>query len=320
MDDGKSARIHVVRPRNLRKNRLMTQTWRTAELDDLGVLRVHGTDALAFLQGQLSNDVTRLAAGSALLAGLHNPQGRVVALLHLLQPAPAELLAVLPRELLPPVLQRLQRYVLRAKVQLADDSARWRLLGLIADDDTLGAPRAEWGADWSIPLPGTPARLLLAVRSGSDVAVPTPDADARRLFCLKDIACGRAQVFARTSEAFVAQMLNLDVLGAIDFAKGCYTGQEVIARAHYRGRVKRRMQRFRTLAPVRLLPGDDGRLTDGRAFKVVQAAQLEDGRCEFLAVAAIDSAPTAEESPEGSASSAPAVAVATLPLPYALPP
>jgi folate-binding protein YgfZ len=100
-----------------------------------------------------------------------------------------------------------------------------------------------------------------------------------------DIADGEAQVYAATSEEFVAQMLNLDALDAIAFDKGCYTGQEVIARAHYRGRVKRRLQRFRSRGPVRLAAGESGTLADGRAFKVVDAVQLGDGRCEFLAVA-----------------------------------
>jgi folate-binding protein YgfZ len=100
-----------------------------------------------------------------------------------------------------------------------------------------------------------------------------------------DIADGEAQVYAATSEEFVAQMLNLDALDAIAFDKGCYTGQEVIARAHYRGRVKRRMQRFVSRGGGKLTVGATGQLADGRAFKVVEAVQLEDGRCEFLAVA-----------------------------------
>jgi folate-binding protein YgfZ len=100
-----------------------------------------------------------------------------------------------------------------------------------------------------------------------------------------EIAAGQPQVYAATSEEFVAQMLNLDVLNAIAFDKGCYTGQEVIARAHYRGRVKRRMQRFVSRDASNLSPGDSGQLADGRTFKVVLATQLADGRCEFLAVA-----------------------------------
>jgi folate-binding protein YgfZ len=101
-----------------------------------------------------------------------------------------------------------------------------------------------------------------------------------------DIADGEAQVYAATSEEFVAQMLNLDALDAIAFDKGCYTGQEVIARAHYRGRVKRRLQRFVSRgAAAKLAVGATGQLADGRTFKVVEAVQLEEGRIEFLAVA-----------------------------------
>ena len=124
-----------------------------------------------------------------------------------------------------------------------------------------------------------------------------PETDRSRL---EAIAAGRPQVYPETSEAFVAQMLNLDLLGGISFNKGCYTGQEIVARAHYRGQVKRRMQRFQTMDRRTLKPGDEGTLADGHGFKVVQAAQLQDGRCEFLAVA-------------------PLAAAAALPLPYTLP-
>ena len=109
-------------------------------------------------------------------------------------------------------------------------------------------------------------------------------------------------------------MLNLDALGAIAFDKGCYTGQEVIARAHYRGRVKRRMQRFSTQDPRNLVPGLAGRLADGRAFKVVDAVAAEDGSCEFLAVAAVN----AREEAPGEDGAAP-LAAESLPLPYELP-
>src|SRR5437762_14080280 len=104
--------------------------------------------------------------------------------------------------------------------------------------------------------PHTPAAL-------SELA-PAPPATWERL----SVAAGEPEVYAVTSEQFVAQMLNLDVLGAIAFDKGCYTGQEVIARAHYRGRVKRRLQRFVSHTPLRLQPGDTGALNDGRAVKV----------------------------------------------------
>jgi folate-binding Fe-S cluster repair protein YgfZ len=120
-------------------------------------------------------------------------------------------------------------------------------------------------------------------------------------------------------------MLNLDVLNGIAFDKGCYTGQEVIARAHYRGRVKRRMQRFVSRDARQLTPGESGQLADGRTFKVVLATQLADGRCEFLAVAPMVGAER-EETPAAGSGGAGAVptSVATLaadqlPLPYSLP-
>jgi folate-binding protein YgfZ len=152
---------------------------------------------------------------------------------------------------------------------------------------------------------------------------------------LLDIADGVAQVYAATSEEFVAQMLNLDALGGIAFDKGCYTGQEVIARAHYRGRVKRRMQRFVSRGALKLAPGESGQLADGRTFKVVDAVPLANGRSEFLAVApvvaGVETERPARESPAGTEETTPgavgtAAAAATvqidaevLPLAYALP-
>ena len=132
-------------------------------------------------------------------------------------------------------------------------------------------------------------------------------------------------------------MLNLDCIGAISFTKGCYTGQEVIARAHYRGRVKRRMQRFISTAPLQLSPGESGELSAGGGFRVVDGVQHADGRCEFLAVSALPGAsPQSGAQPggerpvpgsdageatraEASAAAAPRIAATVLPLPYPLP-
>ncbi len=275
-------------------------------LADLGVLRVRGADAAPFLQGQLSNDMTRLASQGSLLAGYHNPQGRAIAILRLVQAAERDILAVLPRDVLPAVLSRLARFVLRAKVQLSDDSASWRIEGVV---------QAEAPAPLAIQVADGPARWL-ALRAANTTASAVGE---RRAWTLLDIASGLPQVYARTSEAFVAQMLNLDLIDGIAFSKGCYTGQEVIARAHYRGRVKRRMQRWRTVAGASLAPGDSGTLTDGRGFRVVEAAQLADGRCEFLAVTSPD--PQGPREPDGEPESAAhgPLAVEPLALPYSLP-
>ncbi len=235
-----------------------------------GAIRFTGPDARSFLQGQLTHDIRLLAPGRPLLAAHCNPQGRVVAVLRLIDDGDA-IVARLPASMVERTIEKLRRYVLRAKVTMTS-----------AGD--------------------APAHLATA-----------DDANAQRL---QDIAAGRPQIHPETTEAFVPQMLNLDLIDGISFNKGCYTGQEIVARAHYRGTVKRRMQRFRTLAPAQLSPGAEGRLTDGRAFKVVEAATLPSGHCEFLAVA-----PLIETAAESAATDAdsPTLAVETLELPYSLP-
>jgi folate-binding protein YgfZ len=277
-------------------------------LDDLGALRISGVDAQRFLQGQVSCDVTQFAPGRCLLAGYHNPQGRAIALLRLILVAPNEVLAVLPRELATTVAQRLARYILRAKVKLDDVSGSFNIHGLIAAHD---AQPPTPGPDSMLGrVADAPARWL-HISPADAKHVPGGDRQRWRAF---DIAGGEPQVYAATSEEFIAQMLNLDALGAIAFDKGCYTGQEVIARAHYRGRVKRRMQRFVTYASQELTAGTAGRLVDGRSFKVVDAVKRADGACEFLAVTALGARDEAQQD-----SAMPSIEANALPLPYSLP-
>jgi tRNA-modifying protein YgfZ len=230
-----------------------------------GALVFRGPDAAKFLQGQLSADVEKLAPGTATLAGLHNPQGRIVALLDLSRTSDEEIIASLPRDLVPAVGARLRKYVLRARVRIEEMAQ----------------------------------------------AQPVPDP-------LAAIRAGLPEVYTATSEAFVAQMLNLDLLGAIAFDKGCYTGQEVIARAHYRGRVKRRMQRWRNAGGPLLSPGDSARAADGRSLNVVRVARLPDGGQEILAVGVFSA--TGEPAPAMETPAPAGVEVSgPLPLPYELP-
>jgi len=273
------------------------------------VLRFAGADAGKFLQGQLSNDLGRLTPGSILRAGLHNPQGRTVALLWLAAGAENEILAMLPRELVEPVASQLRKYLLRSKLVISDESAAMPLFGAWAQGARVVLPDS-----WA--LAADRAVVVGAAKTGHS---GTPHMTRQQWRAL-DIAAGQPQVYAATSAQFVAQMLNLDCIDAICFTKGCYTGQEVIARAHYRGRVKRRMQRFESLEPCALNPGDSGQLGDGRAYRVVEALRRPDGRCEFLAVAPL---PEADAEPVARAG---AVARAgeplhaqALPLTYPLP-
>jgi folate-binding protein YgfZ len=327
-----------------------------ARLDDLAWLAVHGPDARKFLHGQVSQDVVGQPLDHVVLAGLHNPQGRTAAILRLVPLAGDALLLGLPAEIAAAVMLRLRRYVLRARLTLEDASATWEAAGI--GGPGAGAALAAAGLRPAGPGVGALGRdgERLAWRHATDperfivlapraIGLPAAwgsadDGVARHRWHAADVAAGLPQVYAATSEAFVAQMLNLDVLQGIAFDKGCYTGQEVIARAHYRGRVKRRLQRFRTLAAGATVPapGDTGTLADGRSVRVVDVAPLEDGRQEFLAVAPLavgddDAAPAAEPAPPREAASSPEpdqpaaagrttdapLDVEALPLPYALP-
>jgi folate-binding protein YgfZ len=315
----------------------MCSEWNSVPLDSLGVLCVRGADVVSFLQGQVSNDVALLGPERSLLAGYHNPQGRVIALLHLVQAAADEVLAILPRELAAPTASRLAKFILRAKVSVADESASWQVTGVVAPESPAQRPppfagtlpqalnaTARSGDSIALRIGAQPARWLLLVRVGASARAPVALAGCAPMALERwralAVAAGEPQVCAATSEEFVAQMLNLDVLGAIAFDKGCYTGQEVVARAHYRGRVKRRLQRFVSDAPLRLQPGDTGALSDGRAFKVVNAVALADGRCEFLAVAPFGGEDCAAGRPQPGAEHARVIDARQLPLPYSLPP
>jgi tRNA-modifying protein YgfZ len=265
----------------------------------LGVVVFRGRDAARFLQGQLSADVEKLAHGSSTFAGLHNPQGRVIAFLALVRVSAEEFVAVLPGELIEPVIARLRKFVLRAKVSIEPQPAT-RVIG--ATMPVTAQPSIAWGG----------RHLVLAAEADAiDASITRAQWD--RL----DVEAGIPQVYAATSETFVAQMLNLDLLGAVAFDKGCYTGQEVVARAHYRGRVKRRLQRW-FHAGDSLVPGAPARSTDGRPLAVVRVAPAADGGQEILAVGPFTrEAAVLEEPAPMDADGAPRVE--PRPLPYSLP-
>ena len=246
---------------------------------ELGLLQFRGSEVQKFLQGQLSNDVSLLAPDRVLLAGLHNPQGRVLALLRLVAPAADQVFALLPAELAEPTLTTLRRFVLRAKLAISHE----------------------------------PAAALITLAGKLPAIAPLLARSARAA----NIAAGIAQVYRATSGLFVAQMLNLDCVEAISFTKGCYTGQEIIARAHYRGRMKRRMQRFETAGAVPLAPGQGVSLADGRAAQIVDALVRRDGRTEFLAVAPLPA--DAGGAVAAGSAAGDGLACSPLPLPYPLP-
>lgn len=284
----------------------------SGRLHHLGVLRFTGPDSSSFLQGQVSNDTRRIADGQSLLAAYSSPQGRVLALMHLLQHS-SGIIAILPRDLVVPTWEALRRFVLRAKVKIEDASEALTVFGHYGARDAQSAPddAATVGGDaqrcWVIG-PSLAGGTIQAQQQAPQQANQV-EIDWR----LADIRAGLPQIYLATREIFVAQMLNLDLLDGISFTKGCYTGQEIIARTQHLGRIKRRLYRLR-LPPGDWLIGQPIRLPDGRSGRLTEVVRNGDGS-EALAVLNMQSQPDADSGDGDSAPDA-GVAATQLPLPY----
>jgi hypothetical protein len=247
-----------------------------APLDDLAILSARGADVRSFLQGQVSMDVGQLDE-RPVLTGLHNAQGRCLAVLRLVQVDPGQILMALPADLAATVAAHLSKFVFRARVRFENASSQWRIYGATGPD-------AEAAASTRVCIPMDATGLRQMIVAPRSEALPEGDVQSRASWRLDDIAAGLPEINAGTSGMFTAQMLNLDLIGAVSFSKGCYTGQEIIARAHYLGQVKRRMQRFHTDDTRVLEPGSRIDLADGRRAQVVMASDAEGGGQEMLAV------------------------------------
>lgn len=288
-------------------NQTATQAVRAVLLPGFGVLRVAGTDAIAFLQGQFTNDVRLLADGRTQLAACCTNQGRVIALVRFRQNGDA-VHALLPADLLTKVATHLRKFVLRSKVEILQ-MADLHVGAIVAGDTaTAWSQRAFTESVLTLPpdpLPGTtgavafayaPDRVLIAApamawRSTSASPLEHPDPRAQAEWLATDIAAGLPQVFAATSEQFIPQMLNVDLLDGVSFTKGCYTGQEIVARTHHLGRVKRRTLRFHLASGPAPAPAPlSSLLLDGtKAADVLMTAETADG-IELLAVTNLDAA------------------------------
>jgi folate-binding protein YgfZ len=245
-----------------------------AVVSDLGLIAVSGIDAASFLHKQLTNDVEHLGNERAALAGYCSPKGRLQATFLVWRDSESVFLQ-LPRELQPALQKRLSMFVLRDKATLTDASPGRVLLGLggaaapaalrehfeilpeapygkldtargtlIRLADAFGAPRYEWllsAPDAALVLPGLQAALALG---------------GNQAWQLSSIHAGVPQITARTQEQFVPQMINFELLGGVNFKKGCYPGQEIVARSQYLGKLKRRAALV-TIDSVSVQAGDE---------------------------------------------------------------
>lgn len=214
-------------------------------LPELGILQVEGPDAATFLQGQCTCDIRQLQANQSSFGAFCNAKGRVLANFVVAYQQEAYYL-ILPQALLPLMQKRLSMYILRAKVQLHDCSAQYCLLGINAREPLAHNSLAVAGHIIPYPCANQHRYLLLAEHAQcsatqqqlASAGYPAGDvADWQRL----DLFAKIVWLTAEQSEEFIPQMLNLDQLGGISFNKGCYTGQEIVARTHYLGKNKRNL-------------------------------------------------------------------------------
>ena len=259
-----------------------------SELRHLGVIRARGAEAASFLQSQLTNDVLTLGPDRARLAGFCYAKGRLQASFWVVRPVPDELLMICAADLLAPTLKRLSMFVLRAKCKLDDASAELPLLGISGAGLVPGGAAAWQVQDTplgkTIRMPDAGGEPRCVVIGSSAAALPELPALALDTWRWLDLQAGMPLIQAATVDKFVPQMLNFEIVGGVDFKKGCYPGQEVVARSQYRGTIKRRMFLFDSDGDA--APGAE--LFDARdpgqpAGMVVNAAPNPEKDCSVLA-------------------------------------
>lgn len=290
------------------------------------ILCIEGADAETFLQGQTTCDVREVTHQQSRLGAICNPKGRALSSFRLIKWQDRYLM-LLPTDLLPLILKRLRMFVLRAKVTLRDATEEWTVFGLsgsacpLFDTDSLNLPAHQIRTDAQscrIRPTDTSDRILLITKTSEELAVcekikaqGIPEADPS-LWHLFDIQDGLPHLGHETQEMFVPQMINLDLLQGISFKKGCYTGQEIVARMHYLGNLKKRMYRFTSkdaCAPATrlfILPNDANSVGI-----VVDCEHHPDGHYEILAVCQIQMESATTIFPENSATF-----IERAPLPY----
>ncbi|WP_342128778.1 CAF17-like 4Fe-4S cluster assembly/insertion protein YgfZ [Hydrogenophaga sp. OTU3427] len=224
-----------------------------ARLPQLGVIRVVGEDAASFLHGQLTQDFALLGLSQARLAAFCSAKGRMLASFVGFKRSHTEVWLVCAQDLLAPTLKRLSMFVLRAKAKLSDASAELAVYGLVGDG--AGWPATAWSKQDDgeasvvrlMPAEGRARALWVAPVEAAAPALPALDPALWQWLAVRS---GVADLSAPVVEAFVPQMLNYESVDGVNFKKGCYPGQEVVARSQFRGTLKRRAYLAHADAPM----------------------------------------------------------------------
>lgn len=280
------------------------------DASELGLILVTGDDAKDFLQNQLSNDIAEIDENHFQLSSYSTPKGRMLAIFRVVQIDNGYLL-ICPLSLLPELLPRLLMYVVHSKVSLADASAHFSRIAIMShkagviDQGYLPTNEGEVVQSDSLialnlgQLDGQHRFLLLSLAVDEAIAIwkqfsePLQPGDFVA-WRLSELKAGIPVIYPETSEQFVAQMSNLNLLGGVNFKKGCYPGQEIVARMQYLGTLKRRMFLARIETDECPAPGDDivanrTEVADGSG-KVVDAVLDHQGHCYCLYIAQIKKA------------------------------
>ncbi|MDO9597132.1 MAG: folate-binding protein [Azoarcus sp.] len=299
----------------------------------LGILQSVGPDSAPYLHNLFSNDVNKLAPEAVQWSSFNSPKGRMLASFLLWREAEGHSL-VLAADIVPMMHKKLSMYILRSKVKLADASAERALIGVAGEDAAACLQRA------GLPLPAADMQQVdgdgaLVIRLGAQqFIVVVPVSAAAELFAglsaagavkagtdtwqLAMIRAGLPLITAATQEEFVAQMLNYELIGGVSFHKGCYPGQEIVARTQYLGKLKKRMYRVALPAGTAPVAGNDlysPAFGEQSAGKLVNVAPAAGGGFEALAVMQSSCA----ESGEVHFGAVDGPLLGFLDLPYALP-
>lgn len=274
------------------------------DLSQLGILRITGDDAETFLQGQLSNDVSVLDGKQSQLSSYCSPKGRILASFRLYRSGD-DFYLLIPADTLAATQKRLRMFVLMSKVTIDDVSDELVRMGISGEKAntalkqlSLPTPTAENGlvskdSIHILAIPSAQTRYILiapiavAPNIWNSLKEQLP-AKGYNHWNLMDIQQGIPSIVAATVDAFVPQMVNLHAIDGVSFSKGCYPGQEIVARMHYLGKLKRRMYRAHVKTDQAPKPGDTLFSADSDsgqgAGQIVMSAALADGHYEVLAV------------------------------------
>jgi len=293
----------------------------------LGIIKVTGEDASTFLQGQFSNDINLLNESNSQLNSYNSPKGRMYASFRLFK-NDNDYFLLLPEEIIEPIIKRLRMFVMRSKVVLEDLSDSWKSVGLSGPaikkeitqipEDTDGV--VHDGPASFIRIPGLDTRVLIVgpneeidkvTNELNKKLTPTDSNHWKRL----DIHAGLPNIYSTTQESFVAQMVNLPQVNGVSFTKGCYPGQEVVARMHYLGKLKKRMYRIIIDSDSAPTPGDN--LYLGNSENTQSVGQIVDAQLNnnngVDALAVIQTSATEKGNIRLASVDGPAVSLADLP-------